>query len=98
MKKNLPANCPSCRGRLSVKSLICETCDTQVSGIFSLPLLGSLSDADQEFIINFVKSSGSLKLMAKQMNLSYPTVRNRLDEVIARIEEEEEEKQNNDKN
>lgn len=87
MKKKLPANCPSCNSRLSVKSLICESCETQVSGIYNLPLLGSLNDADQEFIIDFVKSSGSLKLMAKQMNLSYPTVRNRLDEIINRIKE-----------
>lgn len=87
MEKKLPSVCPSCQNRLSVKSLVCEACETQVSGIFNLPLLGSLSDSDQEFIIDFVKSSGSLKLMAKQMNLSYPTVRNRLDEVIQRIED-----------
>jgi len=57
-----------------------------VTGNYSLPLLASLSDDDQEFITNFVKCSGSLKVMAQNMDLSYPTVRNRLDEVIMKIE------------
>jgi hypothetical protein len=35
--------------------------------------------------MNFVRSSGSLKDMAKIMELSYPTVRNYLDAVIDKI-------------
>ena len=86
MSKKLPHTCPSCSSLLNVKSLICGSCQTEVSGNYSLPLLASLSDDDQEFITNFVKCSGSLKVMAQNMDLSYPTVRNRLDEVIMKIE------------
>jgi len=40
---------------------------------------------EQKFILDFIKASGSLKIMAQKMKLSYPTVRNRLDDIIARI-------------
>jgi hypothetical protein len=40
---------------------------------------------EQDFILRFVRCSGSLKDMAKQLGLSYPTVRNLLDEIIEKI-------------
>lgn len=78
----LPSHCPSCDTKLMVKSMLCDNCGTQVDGKYQLPLLASLSNEHQNFIIEFVMNSGSLKSMAKDMNLSYPSVRNRLDEII----------------
>lgn len=86
MIKNLPAICPGCGHSLSVKQLKCIQCDTLVEGNFDLPVLAALEQSDQEFIISFVKHSGSLKKMAKELSLSYPTVRNRLDEVIEKLD------------
>ncbi len=83
--KKLPQICPSCSAHLSVKTMYCSACDTSVSGNYTLPQLARLSEEDQQFIVNFVKSSGSLKDMAQQMGLSYPTVRNLLDDIIERI-------------
>jgi hypothetical protein len=54
--------------------------------MYPLPPLASLSAEDQAFILEFVKASGSLKDMAALMKVSYPTVRNRLDEVIGRLQ------------
>jgi hypothetical protein len=68
-----------------VKRLTCEQCGTEVDGLFSLPALAALSQEDQEFIVRFVQASGSLKEMASHLKVSYPTVRNRLDEVISRL-------------
>jgi hypothetical protein len=45
----------------------------------------SLENEDLEFIKNFVLSSGSLKEMAKMYEVSYPTVRLRLDRLIEKI-------------
>ncbi|MDR2038020.1 MAG: DUF2089 domain-containing protein [Bacteroidales bacterium] len=87
----LPCICPSCQSVLKVKSLKCETCQTEVSGLYELPLLARLTREEQEFIISFVKKSGSLKEMSKHMGLSYPTVRNLLDDIISKIEREEHE-------
>jgi hypothetical protein len=86
--KNLPTTCPSCSGKLAVKRLHCEKCETEVEGFYPLPLLVSLSQEDQEFILEFIKASGSLKDMAALLKVSYPTVRNRLDEVIEKIRQD----------
>jgi hypothetical protein len=83
--KTLPFSCPSCGAALHVKSLGCNECDTAVSGDFELPLLARLSQEEQQLIIDFVKSSGSLKIMAQQLGLSYPTVRNMLDALIQKL-------------
>jgi hypothetical protein len=85
MQKKLPFICPSCSATLQVQSLACTSCDTVVSGTFSLPVLSRLSDDEQLFILDFVKSSGSLKLMAEKLKLSYPSVRNRLDDIITQL-------------
>lgn len=94
MIKKIPQMCPSCSHRLCVKSLHCASCGTTVDGMFSLPVLASLQEADQLFILAFVKSSGSLKEMSKHLNLSYPTVRNMLDDIINRIKNLEHENNN----
>jgi hypothetical protein len=52
---------------------------------------------DQSFILEFIKSSGSLKEMARLLRLSYPTVRNRLDEIIERLKQTESSKENDGK-
>lgn len=85
----LPCKCPSCQAQLNVKSLVCPECKTEVTGQYELPLLAKLSPDEQQFILKFVKSSGSLKEMAKELSLSYPTVRNLLNEIISKIEEYE---------
>jgi hypothetical protein len=36
-------------------------------------------------MLAFIKASGSLKEMARLLRLSYPTVRNRLDDIIERV-------------
>jgi hypothetical protein len=82
--KHLPTICPACGGQLRVKELICQ-CETEIQGDYELPPLASLKTEDQGFILDFLKASGSLKEMAKLMGLSYPTVRNRLDEIIEKV-------------
>jgi len=81
----LPSSCPSCQSQLQVKCLKCANCGTEVTGSYDLPLLARLTEEDQQFILRFVRSSGSLKEMASQMKLSYPTVRNVLNDIIAKI-------------
>jgi hypothetical protein len=85
--KRLPTSCPSCQGQLAVKQLRCEQCETVVDGLYPLPALASLGQEDQEFILEFIKASGSLKGMAGILDVSYPTVRNRLDEIIDKLKQ-----------
>ncbi len=83
--KKLPINCPSCQTKLKVQGLVCAICNTEVKGLFDLPVLLQLSSEQQQFILDFVKFSGSLKEIAGKLNLSYPTVRNMLDGIISDI-------------
>jgi len=81
----LPCHCPGCQTPLTVKVMQCDGCSTEVHGHFKLPILAKLSLEEQNFILNFIKNSGSLKEMAKELSLSYPSVRNLLDEIIDKI-------------
>lgn len=85
VKKRLPLECPACNAPLKVGRMFCEQCDTEVCGHFELPLLARLSQKEQRFILDFVKTSGSLKDMAKNMGVGYPTVRNILDDLIEKL-------------
>lgn len=87
----MPTHCPSCEGRLVVKRLRCECCETEVDGLYPLPPLSSFSSEDQAFIQQFVKSSGSLKEMATLTKVSYPTVRNKLNDIIEKLKTAESE-------
>jgi len=56
-----------------------------VNGLYEMPALALLPEADQRFVIRFVLNSGSLKEMASELKLSYPTVRNMLNEIIEKL-------------
>ena len=83
----LPTSCPSCGADLRVAQLTCPGCETSVSGNYLLSKLSRLDNDDQEFVLSFILNSGSLKEMSKLYGVSYPTVRNRLDDLIARLSE-----------
>ena len=85
MITKLPIHCPSCSDSLSVSQLKCENCQTTVSGNYSLPFYLRLSEEEQHFILQFFFIICSLKEMATQMGNSYPTVRNKLDDIIEKV-------------
>lgn len=79
--------CPSCRSvKLHVTKIECVSCNTLFEGKFAIPSLLKLPEEDLQFIIDFVKCSGSLKDMAAKQNVSYPTLRNQLNELIEAID------------
>lgn len=81
----LPVRCPSCDTQLEVIKLSCQQCKTEVIGSYKVPVYNQLDADEQEFIIQFLLNSGSLKEMANILNKSYPTVRNKLDNLIAKV-------------
>ncbi|ADQ17544.1 DUF2089 family protein [Leadbetterella byssophila] len=81
----LPTVCPSCDQPLQVSQLKCGSCETLISGTFDLPILARLSVEEQEFILQFFLSSGSIKEMARLADISYPTMRNKMDDLIEKI-------------
>lgn len=81
----LPTGCPGCSSPLEVTQLACPGCAMRLEGRFALPELLCLSREDQAFVLDFARCSGSLKDLGTLHDQSYPTVRNRLNEVIARL-------------
>lgn len=85
MKAKIPGKCPSCENTLLVTELKCSDCDTRVNGKYSMPLFNYLQPDEQAFILDFFKESGKLNTMAKQHKVSYPTLRNKLDDLINKV-------------
>ncbi|AZA82784.1 hypothetical protein C1637_23405 [Chryseobacterium lactis] len=81
----LPIVCPSCDHTLNVSQMTCSNCKTEVNGDYELPVLLKLNREEQDFVLSFFLSSGSIKEMAKQAGLSYPTMRNKMDDLINKI-------------
>ena len=80
------ASCHNCGELLQISELSCPQCQLQVKGKMHLPRLARLNAIDRQFIELFVLAGGSLKEVGKLLKLSYPTVRNRLDEVIKNLQ------------
>lgn len=86
MELPLLDSCPVCHGSFTVERLACGSCGCSLEGEFKLPRLARLTRKEQQFIEMFVTLSGNLKKMASALEVSYPTIRSRLDDVIASLE------------
>lgn len=94
---SLPAVCPFCNGQMQVTHLYCPECDTHVEGRFVGGIFTQLKPEHLAFIERFVAKlhpeqlalvetfvhcEGKINRMEGELGLSYPTIRNRLNEVI----------------
>ncbi len=78
----LPARCPICGGEVVVTRIYCQECDTTIEGRFVAGPFGQLKPDQLAFIETFVRCEGRINRMENELGLSYPTIRNRLHEVI----------------
>ena len=74
--------CPVCGGELLATTLSCRECDTQIHGRFVTGPFAHLSGEQMEFVELFVRNEGKINRMEIELSLSYPTIRNRLHEII----------------
>ena len=81
----IPTNCPACNSRMNITELKCSKCNTTVQGIFPINKLISLTEEDREFLMTFLRSRGNIKEVQERMGISYPTVKNRLDKLLAAL-------------
>lgn len=89
--KTIVGKCPGCQGPLRIQRLWCDRCQIAVEGDLSMGTLARLPQDEQRFVVEFVKASGSLKEIARRYSVSYPTVRNRLNELIEHLNRLEQE-------
>jgi hypothetical protein len=67
--------------------MACPSCDLVLEGSFEVSPLARLSVDDQAFVIAFIRHHGSLKKMESLFNISYPTVKNRLNAIGAALDQ-----------
>jgi len=77
-----PSHCPVCQSELTVARLHCSSCDTSIEGRFTGGPFSHLTAEHLDFIVTFVRCEGKINRMELELGLSYPTIRNRLHEVI----------------
>jgi len=97
MKKEVLGACPVCDHELKVTELSCGHCQTKISGKFDLCKFCKLADEQKVFVEVFLKNRGNIKEIEKELKISYPTVRNKLDEVIGALGYQVEKKNTGDK-
>lgn len=81
MKKKVIGYCPICSNKISVKTLKCDSCDTEITGEFNLTPFDYLSPEQLQFALVFIKNQGNIKMIEKQLNISYPTVKKNMDDL-----------------
>lgn len=78
----LIGKCPVCAETLKVTRLECDSCGTRLEGAFGLGRFQNLSAEQLQFLETFIRVRGNIKDVERELGLSYPTVRGRLDAVI----------------
>lgn len=78
----LISKCPVCASNLKITRLKCNMCNTVIENEFDLPAINYLNDEQIHFMEVFLKCRGSIKDVEKELKISYPTVRAKLDDVV----------------
>lgn len=78
------SRCPVCKNDLMVTRLYCMHCDTTLEGHFHPETnpFAPLNTEQMQFLLTFVRCEGRFNRMEEELNLSYPTLRNRFNEIL----------------
>jgi hypothetical protein len=76
------STCPICSGELAVTRLHCASCGTSLEGDFSVGRFGRLTREQLTLLESFLRSRGNLREMERELGISYPTVRSRVEALV----------------
>jgi len=76
------STCPVCSSELAVTRLHCSSCGTTLEGDFSVGRFGRLSRDQLALLESFLRSRGNLRDMERELGISYPTVRSRVEQLV----------------
>ncbi len=85
MVNKIVGACPVDGDELIVTELKCPKCGTVIKGEFALSPFDKLSEPEAKFIKVFLKDGGNIKEIEKELNISYPTVKKYLDQVLSSL-------------
>ena len=77
-----PGACPACAAPLLITRLQCPGCGTEVSGAFASDRVVNLPEPHASLLELFLRVRGNVKEMERELGLSYPTVRARLEAAL----------------
>ncbi len=77
--------CPVCSEELTITQITCKPCSLKMEGEFENCEFCDLSEENLEFLRSFIRNRGIIKDVEKELGISYPTVRSRLDRLIAAL-------------
>lgn len=83
--------CANCHGPLQVTRLSCPACGLAFEGRFHLPRLARLEPAQQALAEQIILAAANLKDVAGSQEISYPTLKKRLDALITALRDLREE-------
>jgi hypothetical protein len=81
----LPNQCPICGGGITVTRFHCDECDVTIEGRFMVGKFAQLSNEQLQFVETFIRNEGKISRMEAELDLSYPTIRARLHDVIRKM-------------
>ncbi len=84
-KYKAPSICPVCGGEYEITSLTCKSCKSELNGRFEGCEYCALDESEKSFLSTFIKCRGNIREVEKELGISYPTVRHRLDNIISRL-------------
>jgi hypothetical protein len=82
MARDVISTCPVCEGELLISRLHCRSCGTSLEGEFGVGRFGRMSREQLALLESFLRSRGNLKEMERELGISYPTVRGRVDALV----------------
>jgi hypothetical protein len=82
MPNDVISTCPVCADELAVTKLHCRSCGTTLEGEFSVGRFGRLDREQLALLESFLRSRGNLREMERELGISYPTVRNRVEALV----------------
>lgn len=85
MAAEVLGKCPVCGGNTVVTRISCNVCDTTIEGHFDLCKFCRLTQEQKTFIDVFIKCRGNIKEVEKELGVSYPTVKNRLEDAAGAL-------------
>ena len=82
MPHDVISTCPVCSSELAVTRLHCRSCGTTLEGDFSVGRFGRLNREQLVLLESFLRSRGNLREMERELGISYPTVRSRVEALV----------------
>jgi len=86
MQREVISNCPVCDSQLTVTRLHCNTCGTTIEGEFTVGRFSKLNREQYALLESFLRSRGNLRELERELGVSYPTVRNRVEALLRALD------------